>query len=124
MAEAIACRTALSLLLELQPAARAARVCGDNLAVIRYGAGTARLRRPEVQTHLEVSLGAVLAAGWRLTWQAIPRSHNTEADSLAAAARRWAVELQAEQACLPHTQVHIDWLPDAAIFRNRGNCPE
>ena len=108
------------MLLDLQPAARAARVCGDNLTVIRYGAGTARLRRPEVQTHLEVSLGAALAAGWRLTWQAIPRSLNGEADALAAAARSWAVELRT--ADRHRMQTHVDWLPEAATYRTQC-CP-
>jgi hypothetical protein len=36
VAEAIGCRSAISLLLALQPATRAARVVGDNLAVVRF----------------------------------------------------------------------------------------
>ena len=106
---------ALSLLLELQPTARAARVVGDNLAVIRYGAGTALLRRPDIKSHLEINLSTAVAAGWRLSWQAVPRRLNGDADSLAAEARRWAVTLQAERVL--QTQVTIDWLPAAAAYR-------
>ena len=115
VAEAIGCRMALALLLELSPAARAARVVGDNLAVVRYGAGTARIRRAEIQSHLEISLSAAVAAGWRLSWQAVPRRLNGDADSLAAEARRWAANLQAEHVL--QTQVTIDWLPAAAAYR-------
>ena len=38
------------------------RVVGDNLAVIRYCAGMARLRRIEMQAHLEEPLSALAAS--------------------------------------------------------------
>ena len=50
--EAIGCPTVLGLLLELRVEDPLARVVGDNLAVIRYCAGTARLRKVETQAHL------------------------------------------------------------------------
>ena len=94
---------------------------GDNLAVICYGAGTARLRRAKIQAHLEISLGAALAAGWRLSWQAVRRRLNGEADSLATEARRWAVELHADAA--RQAQVAVEWLPEAATYRTQPRPP-
>ena len=93
VAEAIGCRLAVDMLVALQPPTCAARVVGDNLAVIRYGAGTARLRRPELQTHLEGALGRALAAGWRLQWCAVRRRLNRAADALALEGRLWAQSL-------------------------------
>ena len=111
VAEAIGCRTALALLAELRPYARAARVVGDNTAVVRYCAGTARLRRPQLQAHLEVGLGAVLAAGWRLSWQAVRRRLNGDADALATAGVYWAAQLRGRG--VTDTRVQVEWLPGA-----------
>ena len=66
---------------------------GDNLGVIRYGAGTARLRRIEMQMHLEPVLADAYAAGWALDWQAVRRRLNTEADALATRGVFWAARL-------------------------------
>ena len=93
VAEAVGCRLALDMLVALQPPSRAARIVGDNLAVVRYGAGTARLRRPELQAHLEGALGRALAAGWRLQWCAVRRRLNRAADALALEGRLWAQRL-------------------------------
>ena len=71
----------------------ARHVVGDNLAVVRYGAGTARLRRPELQAHLEGALGRALAAGWCLQWCAVRRRLNRAADALALEGRLWAQNL-------------------------------
>ena len=90
VAEAVGRRLALDMLVAMQPPTRAARIVGDNLAVVRYGAGTARLRRPELQAHLEGALGRALAAGWRLQWCAVRRRLNRAADALALEGRLWA----------------------------------
>ena len=93
MAEALGCRLALGLLARAAPAHRAARVLGDNTGVVRYGAGTARLRRPDMQCHLDVPLADMAEAGWWLQWQAVRRRLNTEADRLAGQGEERAVEL-------------------------------
>ena len=104
VAEALGCRLALGMLLELAPEARAARILGDNTGVVRYGAGTARLCRPEMQAHLDLPLASAAESGWQLSWQAVRRRLNAGADALAGegeveAARRasegrWAVWTQ------------------------------
>ena len=66
VAEAIGCRAAISLLLDPRLTERRARVVGDSLAVVRYRAGSARLRRLEMQAHLEQPLATILTQGWRL----------------------------------------------------------
>ena len=96
VAEAIGCRAALNLLAQLQPRLRAARIVGDNLGVIRYCAGTARLRRLRMQSHLEPGLAQVLSQGWRLSWQAVRRRLNQDADAEATDGVHWAAQLQAQ----------------------------
>ena len=83
VAEAIGCRAALYLLLDLPTANKSARIVGDNLAVVRFGAGTARLRRVAMQAQVERGLNAVLGQGWRLAWQAVRRRLNGDADCFA-----------------------------------------
>ena len=95
VAEAIGCRTALMLLSQVQTSRRAARIVGDNLAVVRYCAGTARLRRPSMQSQLEASLQVLLERGWQLTWQAVRRRLNASADALATQGVLRATELAA-----------------------------
>ena len=80
VAEAVGCRSVLALLSGLRPMQRTVRIVGDNLSVIRYGVGTARLRRLHLQAHLEQGLGDALMSGWKLTWQAVRRRLNTAAD--------------------------------------------
>ena len=104
VAEALGCRLALRMILQTDPAVRAARLVGDNTGVVRYGAGTARLLRPEMQGHLDVLLADAAEAGWRLSWQAVRRRLNAAADELAgegeehaarlAAAGRWGIWIQ------------------------------
>ena len=89
-AEAIGRGAAFHLLASLSPPHRAARIVGDNLAVIRYCAGSARLRRTSMQAHLEPNLATTLARGWRLAWQAVRRRLNQAADAFATAGTRWA----------------------------------
>ena len=94
VAEAVGCRAGLDLLGQLHPPYRAARVVGDNLGVIRYCAGTARLRRLHMQAHLEPSLATALTQGWHLSWQAVRRRLNQEADALATNGVQWAASLR------------------------------
>ena len=96
VAEAWGCHAALHLLAALSPQSRQARVVGDNLAVVRYGAGTARLRRPAMQGLLGPTISRLESAGWALDWRAVRRRLNSAADSVATtgvyAAARLAIQ--------------------------------
>ena len=99
----------LALLLSslLPPVPRAVRVVGDNLPVVRFGAAAGRLRRVPQHAPLAETLGAVLAAGWRLTWNGVRRRFNEGADSLATLGVFWADALLS--AGLPVAQAHVVW---------------
>ena len=94
VAEAVGCRTALGLLLDLPTEQRCARMVGDNIAVVRYGAGHARLRRIDMQGHLEHSLQEAYRRGWTFHWQAVRRRLNGSADDLATQGVYWAAQLR------------------------------
>ena len=65
-------------------------MAGDNLAVVRYCAGTGRLRRPELHALLDPGLNAAAAAGRAPEWAAVRRRHNQTADAAATAGCRAA----------------------------------
>ena len=93
-AEACGCRAALALLTATRERGHSARIVGDNLAVIRYGAGTARYRRLVLQAQMEQALSPLAAQGWALTWQAARRRLNKAADRLATIGVFWAEVLR------------------------------
>ena len=95
LAEAVGCRVGLMLLTRACPGASTARIVGDNLAVIRYGAGTGRFRRPALQAQLEQGLGPLAVRGWTLSWQAVRRRLNVGSDRLATVGVFWAQALHA-----------------------------
>ena len=103
LAEATGCRGALGLLAEVHPHPSTARIAGDNLAAIRYGAGTGRYRRLALQAQMEHGLQRLSAAGWTLRWQAVRRRLNRAADTLATLALAWASSLYA----LGHRSVQV-----------------
>ena len=77
------------------PSHRAARVVGDNLPVLRYGAGAGRLRRPATYAAIAGPLAALTADGWTLDWTAVRRRLDKAADAGATTAvfgarRLWA----------------------------------
>ena len=94
VAEACGCRAALALLAATPGLGHSARVVGDNLAVVRYGAGTGRFKRLILQAQLEQALGPLAARGWLLTWQAVRRRLNKAADRLATLGVFWAEALR------------------------------
>ena len=94
IAEACGCRAALALLAATTGLGHSARVVGDNLAVVRYGAGTGRFKRLVLQAQLEQALGPLAARGWSLTWQAVRRRLNKAADRLATIGVFWAEALR------------------------------
>ena len=96
LVEATGCRGALDLLLHAHPRSATARVAGDNLAAVRYGAGTGRYRRIALQAQMEHGLQRLATAGWTLIWQAVRRRLNRAADALATLALAWASALFAD----------------------------
>ena len=107
VAEASGCRAALALLAACVSRGTAARVVGDNLAVVRFGAGTARFRKMVIHAQLEQGLAPLAAGGWTLTWQAVRRRLNTVADRLATLGVFWAEGLRRTGAHTMHT--HVVW---------------
>ena len=68
---------ALELLLNAPEGSRDVRICGDNLGVVRYCAGTGRAGRPEIHDILDAPLRRAACMGWRIDWEAVRRRHNT-----------------------------------------------
>ena len=109
VAESGACRTGLQLLNQLpDPRCRAARVVGDNLPVIRYGASSGRLRRHSHQSLLEDGLTPLALMGWRLLWQGVRRRFNQGADAVATLGVFWADALR--QAGVTSPALFVSWL--------------
>ena len=111
-AEAWGCRIALELLAAAQPAIRHARVVGDCINVVRYGAGESRMRRQAVQSLLEGPLGQLVSAGWRLDWLVVRRQLNEAAHEAATEGVARAAARAAQGADAP--QVEVDWMGGAA----------
>ena len=89
------CSAALGLLLALDwPGARRVVVSGDNLAVVRFCAGLGRLRSAAMWSRLDGLVGAAMGQGWALTWRAVRRRLNAEADVLATCGVLWAGSLR------------------------------
>ena len=109
LAEAWGCRAALELLLSLQGAPRVARIVGDNLLVVRFGAG-GRLRHAEAHGLLEPCLARACAAGRTIRWVAVPREFNSVADGAAVASAHRARARLALGHRSPHLEVQ--WHPD------------
>ena len=78
------------------------------MGVVRYGAGTGRFRRLQLQANLEAALYPLADAGWSLDFQAVRRHLNVAADRLATAACHLAATLRAAGTLTP--VVRVDWL--------------
>eukprot|EP00975_Prorocentrum_lima_P026576 5587581-Prorocentrum_lima.AAC.1 len=61
---------------------------GDCLPIVRYCQGNGRIRDPHCHHILADGLRALAGSGLVCRWQLIPRTENSEADSLARAAAR------------------------------------
>ena len=105
-AEAWGFRIALDLINQLERAGEAVRITGDNLSVIRFGAGHGRLRRPDMEALLSNALATTLQLGWTPSWNAAPRRYNSEADALATEALQRA-RLRFDISTTP--SIHIRW---------------
>ena len=113
-AEAWGARMAIDLVCSSNADRRHSRICGDNLAVVRFCAGQARLRRPAMQSVIEPGLARLALEGWAAQWLAVRRRLNMAADAVATGAAHWAARLragggrQAQQA-----QQAVRWLDQA-----------
>ena len=92
--ETSGCRAGLGLLDCLSDTETSARIVGDNLAAVRYGAGTGRYRRLHLCAQMDQGLRPLAAKGWRLAWQAVRRRLNKAADTLATLGVYWADRLK------------------------------
>ena len=110
LAEAYGCWAALELLRRYGGGVGRARVVGDNLAVVRYCAGTARLSARPQQALLENALGSAVARGWMLDWQAVRRNMNSMADRHATRGILWAVRCR--RAGVIRVQLHFGALDE------------
>ena len=108
VAEAWGAKLALGLLSTMSTDERRARIIGDNLAVVRYGAERGALRRPGMQGLLAPALAQTAEKGWHLSWTAVRRRLNKAADAAATAAVLWAHRLRRAGHTRPVTTV--DWL--------------
>ena len=93
-AEAAGCAAGLRILLGIPDSPRAARIAGDNAAVVRHGAGIGRLSRPGLHALLAAPLAAATERGWDLTWIPIRRRPNYADDAIATSAVQWAAQLR------------------------------
>ena len=116
VAEAHGCRIGVRLLLGWATEKRA-RIVGDNLGVIRYGAGTQRFRALRMQGIMEDTVTQVARAGLRLDWQAVRRRLNTAADALATAAQDWCKAIQQQGLSLPREFIEWRDTPSSPPFR-------
>ena len=128
VAEATGCRAALAGLANVNTDVRAARVVGDNLAVVRYGAGTGRFQRSLLQAQMELALGPLAQRGWRLQWHAVRRRLNKAADRLATMGVFWAEALRrhGERGVRTHIVWHTSTAPPPDVpdqFPDPRACP-
>ena len=79
-------RWALDIVGQVAATGESVMITGGSLAVIRFGAGQGRLRRPDMEALLSDVLPRVFLCGWEPVRTAVPRRYNTEADVLATEA--------------------------------------
>ena len=94
VAEGRGCEAAFHLVSRLLSPGRPLTIAGDNLAVVRHGAGVGRIRRPEIQSCVEAPLMDSLELGHTHSWIAVRRHHNQFADRLATIGVYWAHRLR------------------------------
>ena len=115
IAEAWGARMALELLLGAPEGTRDVRICGDNLGIVRYCAGTGRAGRPEIHDILDAALRRAACLGWRIDWEAVRRRHNTGSDRAATAGCLLAAQHAEDGSRDIHLSVtpsnHLPWAP-------------
>ena len=107
MAEAYGALMSLRLLARTDNPHPRIRICGDNLGVIRYCAGTGIASRPEIHDILDEAQGEAAARGLCITWEAVRRRHNTGADKAATTGCEHAASLASDGRCELPIRSHI-----------------
>ena len=102
VAEAWGLRLGLLLLRRQRPSDRRARVIGDNLAVVRFGASMGRLRGAHMHGLVGPMLSSLHSQGWTLDWRAVRRRLNAAADEVATDAVHMAAGRAAQGLWQPH----------------------
>ena len=105
VAEAWGGSAAVTLLTAIPAEVRLAKVIGDNLGVVRYGAETGALRNPAMHQPLAEALATAAEKGWSLRWRAVRRRLNKAADEVATEGVWWAQRLAAQGVTAPQTRV-------------------
>ena len=82
------------------------RICGDNLGVVQYCAGTGRATRPALHDILGQALGEAASRGVAITWEAVRRRLNIGADRAATAGCTYAATLAAQGTRALHIRMH------------------
>jgi len=111
-AEAHGARGALRFLLDHVAGPRRALVTGDNLGVVRFCASTGRLKSVGVEGIVEGTLLDTALAGWDVTWRAVRRRFNKDADSAATQGVHRAMRLADDG--VPGPEVTIVWAAGAS----------
>ena len=101
-------KLALDLLGAIRSDVRRARVVGDNLGVVRYGAEKGHLRRPDMHRRLAAGLTAAAEKGGISPGVQSSEAHQQSRRCRGHVAVFWAHRLRASGARQP--QIHIEWL--------------
>ena len=115
-AEAAGMAHAISLFLTCLPDVEPVEILGDNLGVIRLGAGNARCRCDRVWQEVERSLMALAGQRWPTTWTAVRRCYNRTADALATIGVIRALHDHHRGRTQDHAYLWIN----RAVFEERG----
>ena len=104
-AEAAGLRLGIALVVRTLPHAASVGILGDNLPVMRLGAGNGKIRTPGIWEILEAPLLHIAVREWRCQWFAVRRRYNKSADALATLGTYRAIERAATGQCEP--DIHI-----------------
>ena len=123
IAEAWGAIMALELLCNAPDGPRDVRICGDNLGVIRYCAGTGRAGRPEIHDVLDTPLRKAACMGWRIDWKAVRRRHNTGSDRAATAGCSLAAQRAEDGSGVIHQQITYGDVGGVGVVVPTGPVP-
>ena len=91
-AEAAGLRLGIALIAKVLPQVNSIGIVGDNLPVMRLGAGNGKIRTPGIWEMLEAPLLHIAVRGWQCQWFAVRRRYNKTADALATIGTYQAVD--------------------------------
>ena len=112
-AEAAGLRLGIALASTLLPRRQHLGIVGDNLPVIRLGAGNGRIRTPGIWELVEAALLHIADRDQPCQWTAVRRHYNKTADALATIGTQRAVDGAANN----------HWAPNITIWTNRDSQP-